>query len=110
MHFRFVAAKLSVAIGETLETDRELDVAATDNVLDLELRKLGVETKLLYDTRVLAGGKAGVVFRFCTSNDHLARRKDEGSSLGVTNTHNDSCETLKHANKQKQFDMSRVTE
>lgn len=39
---------------KALETDWELDVATTDNVLNLEIGELGVEAKLLDDSSVLA--------------------------------------------------------
>jgi hypothetical protein len=43
-----------VAVGKAFELDRELDVAATHNVLDLELGELGREPKLDNDARVLS--------------------------------------------------------
>ena len=90
----FVAAELSVAVRQALKTNGELDVAAADDVLDLELGELRVEAKLLNDTCVLARRKARVVLRLGTGDDHLARREDEGSGLGVANTHDDGRETL----------------
>jgi hypothetical protein len=91
---RLVAAELSVAIREALETNRELHVAAAHDILDLELREPGLETKFLDDARVFARREAGVVLGLRTRDDHLARRKDEGSRLGITNTHDDGGETL----------------
>jgi hypothetical protein len=38
-----VGAEVVVARGQTLQTDGELDIAGTDNVLDLEVRELRVE-------------------------------------------------------------------
>lgn len=40
---RLIGAEVMVARSQTLETDGELDIARTDDVLDLEVRKLGVE-------------------------------------------------------------------
>ena len=79
---------------KTLETDGELDIARADNVLDLEVGKLGVEAKFLDDAGVLARGKLGVILGLGTSDNHLARGKDEGRGLGLTNTHDDGSETL----------------
>lgn len=53
-----VTTELSVAVCKTLKTNRKLDIAAAHDVLDLELRKLGVKTKLLDDARVLARRQA----------------------------------------------------
>jgi hypothetical protein len=80
--------------GKTFETNGELDVARADNVLDLEVGELGIETKLLDDSGILARGKLGVILRFCASDYHLAAGKDQCCSLGLTNTHDDSGETL----------------
>lgn len=49
-----VRAEIVMARSQTLQTDRELNVARADNVLDLEIRKLGVETKLLDDASILS--------------------------------------------------------
>lgn len=83
-----------VVARKTLETDRELDVARTDNVLDLEVAELGIEAELLDDTGVLAGSKLAVVFTFGTRHDHLAGSEDQSRSLGLTDTHDDGGETL----------------
>lgn len=48
--FRLVRAEHMMARCQTLETDRELDVAGADNVLDLEVGELCVKTELLDDT------------------------------------------------------------
>lgn len=57
---------------QALKADGELDVARADNVLDLEVGELGVETKLLDDTRILARRQLGVILRLRTGHDHLA--------------------------------------
>lgn len=91
---RFVGTEVVVARGETLQTNGELDIARTDDVLDLEVGELGVETELLDDTGVLARSKLRVVLRLGTSHDHLAGSEDQSSSLGFTDTHDDGGETL----------------
>lgn len=49
-----VPNKLSVRVRQTLQTDGELHgVTRTNDVLNLELGELGIEAKLLHDTRVL---------------------------------------------------------
>ena len=52
-----VRAKVVMTAGKTFETDRKLDIAGADDVLDLEIRELGVEAKLLDDTSIFARGK-----------------------------------------------------
>jgi hypothetical protein len=66
-----ITAKLSVAVRKTLQANRKFDVAAADDILNLEFRKLGVKAKLLDDARVLARRQARVVFTLSTSHDHL---------------------------------------
>lgn len=92
--FRFVRAEHVVTACKAFQTDRELDVARADNVLNLEVGELCVETKLLDDTSVLAASKLAVIFGLGTSDDHLARGEDQGGGLGLTNTHDDGGKTL----------------
>lgn len=101
--FRLVGAEMVVTRGQTLQTDGELDIAGADNILDLEIRELGVETKLLDDTRVLAGCQLGVILRLGTSDDHLAGSEDESGGLGLSDTHDDGGETLFARKKRDQF-------
>ena len=51
-YLRLARAELSVAACKTLQTDRELDITRGDDVLDLELRELGIKAELLDDTYV----------------------------------------------------------
>jgi len=83
-----------VAVSQALQSDRELYVARADDVLDLELGELGVEAQFLDDARVLARRKSRVIFRLRARHDHLARRKDERSGLGLAYSHDHSGETL----------------
>jgi hypothetical protein len=91
---RLVRAEVVMARSETLETNGELNVARSDNVLDLEVGELGVETELLDDTRVFARRQLRVIFGLGTSDDHLAGGEDQGGCLGLTNTHDHSGKTL----------------
>jgi hypothetical protein len=92
--FGLVGAEVVVARSQTLQADGEFDITGTDDVLDLEVRELGVETEFLDDTSVLAGSKLGVILRLGTGDDHLARGEDQSGGLGLTDTHDDGGKTL----------------
>ena len=94
MYLRLVAAELSVAVRQTLQSYRELDVTASDDILDLEFCKLGVEAELLYNTSIFARRQSRVIFALRTRDDHLARCEDERGGLGFADTHDDCGETL----------------
>lgn len=83
-----------MATGKAFKANGELDVARTHNVLNLEVGELGVEAKLLDDTRILARGELGIIFRLGTSDNHLAGSEDESCGFRFTDTHDDSGETL----------------
>jgi len=51
---RLVRAEVMMPTCKTLKTNRELDVARANNVLNLEVGELGVEPKLLNDSSVFA--------------------------------------------------------
>lgn len=51
---RLVRAEIVMARSQTLQTDRKLNVARSNNVLDLEICELGVEAELLNDTSILS--------------------------------------------------------
>jgi len=102
--FGFVRAEHVMARCQTLETNRKLDVARANNVLDLEVGEFGVETELLNDTSILARRKLRIVFRLCTSDDHFATCKDQSSGLGFANTHDDGGETLEETRVSKASD------
>lgn len=93
--FRLVRTEIVVTRGQPLQTDGELDVARADDILDFEIGKLGVETKLLDNTRVFARSQLRIILGLGTSNDHLARGEDESGSLGFTNTHDHGSKTLR---------------
>lgn len=96
---RLVRAEVVMLGSKTFKSDGKLDVARANDVLDLEIGKLGIETKLLNDTSVLAASKLAIVFTLGTGHDHLARGKDEGGGLGLANTHDDGRETLSEGEK-----------
>jgi len=89
-----VRAEVVMLRCQTLETNRKLDVAAADDVLDLEVGELRVEAELLDDTSVLARRELRVILALCTGHNHLAGGEDECSGLRLTNAHDDSRETL----------------
>ena len=91
---RLVRAEHVMASSKTFQTDGELDVAGADDVLDLEVGELCVEAELLDDTSVLARSELRIILGLGTSDDHLARGKDQSSGLGLADTHDDSGETL----------------
>ena len=81
--------------GQSLQANGELDVAGANDVLDLEVRKLGIESELLDNTSVLAGCKTAVILALGTSDDHLAGSEHESRCLWLTNTHDHGSETLR---------------
>lgn len=89
-----IARELSVPIVKSLQTNGELDIARTDNVLNLELGKLCVKPELLDDACVFARSETRVVFRFGTRDDHFSRRKDERRRFRFADTHDHSGKTL----------------
>jgi hypothetical protein len=90
-----------VGVCQTLQTNGEFDITTSDDVLDLEIHELGVESELLDDTSVLARSKSRVIFRLGTRNDHLARREDQRCRLWIANTHDNSGETLQDQYKSQ---------
>jgi len=89
-----VRAEVVMLGRKTLQADGELDVARTDNVLDLEVGELGVEAELLDDARVLARGKLRIILRLGARDNHLAAGEDERGRLRLADTHDDGSETL----------------
>ena len=91
---RLVRAKVVMTASKAFETDRELDVAGADNVLDLEIGKFRIEPKLLDDTSIFARGKLRIILGLCASDNHLARSEDQSCSLWFADTHDNGRETL----------------
>lgn len=87
-------AEMSVRVSQTLKTNWKLDIARTNNVLNLKVCELCRETKLLNDTSVLSRSQLWVIFGFGTSHHHLARCKNQSRRLWVTNSHDNSSKTL----------------
>lgn len=97
--FGLIRAKVVMARRQTLQANGELDVTRTDDVLDLEVGELGIETKLLDNTRILARRELRVILRLGTGNDHFAGSEDQRRGLGLTDTHDNCCETLRERKK-----------
>lgn len=93
--FRFVRAEVVVATCQTLQADRELDVARADDVLNLEVREFGIEAQLLDDTSVFPRGQLGIILGFGTGHDHLARSEDQRSGFRFADTHDHGSKTLR---------------
>jgi hypothetical protein len=79
---------------QTLQPDREPHITTADNVLDLELLELGVETQLLNDPRVFTGSETRIVLGLGSGDNHLSGSEDQSSGLGISNSHDDGGETL----------------
>jgi hypothetical protein len=92
----FVGAEVVMLAGQPLQTDGEFDVAGSNNVLDLEVGKLGIKAKLLDDAGVLAASKLAVILGLCACHDHFARGKDQGRGLRIADTHDDGGKALNH--------------
>lgn len=60
--FRLVGAEVMMAAGKTFQTDRKLDIARSDNILDFEICKFGIEAKFLDNTGVFSRCQFRVVF------------------------------------------------
>lgn len=93
-HLWLIRAESTVTEGQPLEPDGELDVAAPDDVLDFKLGELGVKPEFLDDASVLPRGETRVVLGLGAGDDHLARGENERGRLGVSDTHDDGCESL----------------
>ena len=90
----FIRTEVVMPAGKTLETDRELDIARSHDVLDLEVGELGVEAELLNNPCVFAGSEFGVIFRLCARDHHLARGKNQRRGFGFTDAHDDGGKSL----------------
>ena len=56
--------------------------------------ELGVEPQLLDDPRVFTRSETRIVLGLGSSDNHFSGREDQSGSLGVSDTHDDGCETL----------------
>jgi len=68
---RLVRTEIVMARSQTLQTDGKLDITGSDDVLNLEVGELGVETELLDNASILSRRQLGIIFGFGTSNNHL---------------------------------------
>ena len=55
--FRLVRAERVMFTSKTLQSNWKLDIAGTDNVLDLEVGELGIEAELLNDSSIFSRGQ-----------------------------------------------------
>ena len=93
--FGLIGAKLLVAVAQVLQRYGELDITRADDVLDLEILEFDVVAgHLLNHFRVLLGRVSRLILALGASDDHLARGKDQGCGLGVTDADNDGGETF----------------
>jgi hypothetical protein len=90
----YIRRESVMVASKTFKSNGKANVTRANDVLDLEVGELGVETKLLDDTSILAACKFAVIFRFGSSNYHLSGSEHKSSCLGFTNTHNHSGKTL----------------
>ena len=72
----------------------EIDITATNDVLDLELREFGIKAEFLYDVRILPQCQSQVIFRLGSGDDHLAQGEYGHCGLQIPNVHDDSSEML----------------
>ena len=79
---------------QTLQPDWELDITTPHYILDLEFRKLGVESQFLDNTSIFPRRESGIVFGLGTCDYHFTRCEYEGGRFGISNTHDYSCESL----------------
>lgn len=69
---RLIGTERMMLGSKTFKSNRELDVAGSNDVLNLEICELGIEAQLLNDSSILSAGKLRVILRLGTSDDHLA--------------------------------------
>ncbi len=79
---------------EPFESNGELDITTADHVLYLEVEKLGLEAKLLNDSRVLSRRQPRIFLALRAGANHLARAEDEGGRARLSNSHDDGRESL----------------
>lgn len=91
---RFVGAELVVVAGEAFKTDGELHIARADNVLDFEVLHVHVEPYFPDGFRVLLRSISTQLLGLGSGADHLAGSEDQGSGLRLSDSHDDSCESL----------------
>ena len=65
--------EMTMPESQALETNRELNITGTDHVLDLEIRKLGLETELLNNSSVFTGCKLGLFLALGAGNNLKVR-------------------------------------
>lgn len=91
-----IGAKSAVLGIKALKTDRETDIARTDNVLDQELLELHTrEANLLDHLGIHLGRCVGLLLTLGACDDHLARAEDQCRGLGLSDTYNHCGKSLR---------------
>ena len=89
--------------GQPFQANWELDITASNNVLNFKVRKFGREAQLLNHPGILAGRQLGRLLALCPSYDHLPRRKDERGGLWLTNSHDHRREALSKIDPEREI-------
>lgn len=92
--FRFIRAEIVMARSQALKTNGEFDVARANDVLDLEVRELRIEAKLLNDASIFSGCQLGIILGLGTSDHHFTTGKDQSCGLWLANAHDNRSKTL----------------
>ena len=71
-NLRFIVTKCVVSAGQSLEHDGETNITAAYDVLNLEFFELDLKSKVFDRFSELFGSCLGLLFRLCSSADHLA--------------------------------------
>jgi hypothetical protein len=90
-----------MGIREPFQPDREPDITTSDDILNLELLKLGVKPEFLNDPRVFSGSETRVVLRLGSGHDHLTRGEDQGGRLRIPDSHDNSGKTLTYRKSER---------
>ena len=80
---------------QVFKTDRELQVGASHDILDLKVQELGREAELLYDPCVLPRRQFGLVLALGARAHHLAGAEDECRGPGRPDAHDERSEALR---------------
>lgn len=65
-----------MTVRQPFKTDRKLDIARPDNVLDLEILELRIKAELLDDAGVFPCSQFRIILALCTRHHHFARSED----------------------------------
>jgi hypothetical protein len=73
--------EVPVVVHKPLRTNGKLDAVTADNSSGCKLQKLGVETKFLVNTGILARCQPRAIPQFRTRNGHLPQQKIKAVAL-----------------------------